>query len=38
VVFWMVVMGLTFAGMTRFCIGANCGIGVIIGLMSLLNS
>jgi hypothetical protein len=36
VVFWMVVMGLAFSMVTRVCIGANCAIGVLVGLVSLL--
>ncbi|WZH40696.1 uncharacterized protein QYS62_001634 [Fusarium acuminatum] len=36
VVFWMVVMGLAFSMVTRVCIGANCAIGVLVGLISLL--
>ncbi|KAG5657380.1 hypothetical protein KAF25_005944 [Fusarium avenaceum] len=36
VVFWMVVMGLAFSMVTKVCIGANCAVGVLVGLVSLL--
>ncbi|KAJ4263385.1 hypothetical protein NW762_006204 [Fusarium torreyae] len=38
ILFWMVVMGLTFSGVSRICIGANCGIGVLVALAALLNA
>lgn len=38
ILFWMVVMGLTFSGVSRICVGANCGIGVCVALVALLNA
>ncbi|RYC88355.1 hypothetical protein BFJ63_vAg8753 [Fusarium oxysporum f. sp. narcissi] len=36
IVFWAVVMGLAFNMATRVCIGANCAIGILVGLVALV--
>ncbi|KAI1026553.1 hypothetical protein LB503_013373 [Fusarium chuoi] len=36
IVFWAVVMGLAFSMATRVCIGANCAIGILVGLVALV--
>ncbi|KAF9769539.1 hypothetical protein IL306_013041, partial [Fusarium sp. DS 682] len=38
IVFWAVVMGLAFNMATRACVGANCAIGIIVGLVALFVS
>lgn len=38
VVFWAAVMGFSFKSVAAICSGVNCGIGVVIGLMAILNS
>ncbi|KAI9172606.1 hypothetical protein HJFPF1_02113 [Paramyrothecium foliicola] len=37
VVFWFAVVILSFMGVSKVCVGANCGIGVVIGLLALVN-
>jgi hypothetical protein len=36
IVFWAVVMGLAFNMATRVCIGANCALGILVGLVALV--
>ncbi|QGI76928.1 hypothetical protein CEK25_001834 [Fusarium fujikuroi] len=36
IVFWAVVMGLAFNMATQVCIGANCAIGILVGLVALV--
>ncbi|KAL5615797.1 hypothetical protein FOBRF1_004545 [Fusarium oxysporum] len=36
IVFWAVVMGLAFNMATKVCIGANCALGIIVGLVALV--
>ncbi|KAF5530466.1 hypothetical protein FNAPI_13552, partial [Fusarium napiforme] len=36
IVFWSVVMGLAFNMATQVCIGANCALGILVGLVALV--
>ncbi|KAF5026799.1 hypothetical protein F66182_1083 [Fusarium sp. NRRL 66182] len=36
--FWMAVMGLTLQSVSMICVGANCGIGVVVAVAALLNA
>ncbi|KAG7410989.1 hypothetical protein ACKAV7_009770 [Fusarium commune] len=36
IVFWAVVIGLAFNMATQVCIGANCAIGILVGLVALV--
>jgi hypothetical protein len=36
IVFWAVVMGLAFNMATKVCVGANCAIGILVGLVALV--
>jgi hypothetical protein len=38
VFFWAAVMGFSFKSVDTVCSGANCAIGVVTGLMALVNS
>lgn len=38
IVFWFVVMILAFMGVSRFCAGVACGLGVAVGLIAILLS
>jgi hypothetical protein len=36
IIFWAVVMGLAFNMAAQVCIGANCAIGILVGLVALV--
>ncbi|KAG8670563.1 hypothetical protein FPOAC2_09925 [Fusarium poae] len=38
VFFWAAVMGFSFKSVDTICSGANCAVGIVTGLMALVNS
>lgn len=36
VLFWAVLMGLGFSAVATICIGASCGVGVVLAVLALV--
>ena len=37
VLFWAVLMGLGFSAVSTTCIGASCGVSVVLALLALVS-